>query len=626
MNRYQSLGLRLLAVWGVYTALRLLFWMLNGDYTGAPTLQNLWGGLIFDLSAMGFTLLFFTAFSLVPGRLVYTRAWQHWLLLLYLLSTVPFWVVGLGDLEYFKFTGKRSSGDVFGLLATEGGGLHLLPAFLRDYWYLFVAGIAFIALVVIVFRKTRPVMPVQPYTPAQLGLQGIVLVASVAVCVVLGRGGLQLRPLSMPDVSRYGEPRQFPLILNTTFTLLKSVGTAQIQPLPKQPAADDLAAFAPTLHRFTADSALCPGCNVVIVIVESFSKQFIGAEQDSLPSRTPFLDSLLGQSLSFRHSYANGKKSMEAMPSILCGIPAWMDAPLITSQYGNNRFTSLPQLLGERGYSSAFLHGGTNGTMGFESFARYIGTQRYLGMDQYRGEPEDYDGTWGIFDRPFLQFAAAELSAMQQPFFATIFTLSSHHPYALPPGEEGRFADVDPMHSTIRYSDSALRDFFRTAGKQPWFKNTLFVITADHTPASPHPFYNGSFGLWHVPVALFAPGKIPPHRDTTAVISHIDILPTVAQLTGVTDAFYALGKSYSAGDTVSINYLNNRFWMITPHWVLTHTGERTDGLFYHPHDAYLRKDLKDQFTEEAALLERILLARVGRFQTDLSQNRMTYAP
>src|SRR5690606_24927473 len=125
--------------------------------------------------------------------------------------------------------------------------------------------------------------------------------------------------------------------------------------------------------------------NVVIIILESFGKEFIGFYSGE-KTYTPFLDSLLGQSLTFTGGFANGKKSIEAVPSIFASIPSLQDNPYISSQYNSNRIIGLPELLKEHGYTSAFYHGATNGSMRFDSFAQFIGFDHYVGKKEYGNE------------------------------------------------------------------------------------------------------------------------------------------------------------------------------------------------------------------------------------------------
>jgi phosphoglycerol transferase MdoB-like AlkP superfamily enzyme len=118
--------------------------------------------------------------------------------------------------------------------------------------------------------------------------------------------------------------------------------------------------------------------------------------------------------------------------------------------------------------------------MGYLAFSNLIGIQQYFGMDEY-GNKNDFDGYWAIWDEEFFQYFAGKLSGFSQPFVSTIFSATSHHPFLLPERYTGRFPEgPHPINRCIGYTDMAVRRFFESASRQPWFDNTIFVITADH--------------------------------------------------------------------------------------------------------------------------------------------------
>jgi phosphoglycerol transferase MdoB-like AlkP superfamily enzyme len=141
--------------------------------------------------------------------------------------------------------------------------------------------------------------------------------------------------------------------------------------------------------------------------MESLSSEHIGAfnrQVEGYQGYTPFLDSLIDHSIAF-NGFANAKQSIEGLPAIIASIPALMDRPFITSAFAGNSFDALAALLEKKGYETSFFHGGTNGTMDFDRFARASGFKRYYGRNEYDNDM-DFDGRWGIFDEPFFQFFA----------------------------------------------------------------------------------------------------------------------------------------------------------------------------------------------------------------------------
>ena len=276
-------------------------------------------------------------------------------------------------------------------------------------------------------------------------------------------------------------------------------------------------------------------------------------------------------------AFANGRRSIDAVPAILASIPHWTDETFSSSPYASLPFISLASLLGEEGYRTSFYHGGRNGTMGFDGFARAAGFQRYVGMNEYPYSKADFDGHWGIRDRPFLQFWAQELAREPQPFLSTVFTLSSHHPYQLAPEEAERFAGGDKdIHPTLRYSDDALRQLFSTARAMPWYANTLFVITADHTADLERTGVHGDLPIdYWVPLLFVAPWL--PAEPLDAVTQHIDILPTTLLHIGYDKPFFSIGQLQVGAEQGAIWYANGLYTITSDRMQLQFDGERMVG-------------------------------------------------
>ena len=188
--------------------------------------------------------------------------------------------------------------------------------------------------------------------------------------------------------------------------------------------------------------------------------------------------------------------------------------------------------------------------MGFDGFVRSAGFDRYVGLNEYTGPATDHDGHWGIRDLPYLQYYVAELSKEKEPFISSVFTLSSHHPYELLPEDAERFkGGTLAIHPTLRYTDNAVRQFFLSAAKMPWFANTLFVITADHTADIERTGSHSDKAIDHwVPLFYYMPNKIAPAAQPR-ITQHIDILPTTLDLIGCSDRFFSFGHSALRNET-----------------------------------------------------------------------------
>jgi len=378
----------------------------------------------------------------------------------------------------------------------------------------------------------------------------------VASTVVGLRGGLQRIPIVLLDAAIYTSPKYIPILINTPFSVIKSADLTDIKQLS---FFDDntLKSYYDPIHK--PDTGKFTNYNVCVIALESFSKEFTGISNRK--SFTPFLDSLMRQSITFINGIANAKTSINGIPSIMASIPCFLENHYLNSIYSNNMIQTLPNLLKTKGYYSVFYHGGTNGTMNFDSFAKLAGYDEYYGRTEYNDEKE-YDGQWGIWDEPFLKKTVQAMSKLKTPFVTSIFTLSSHNPYKIPKKYEGKF-DKGKMeiHQCIGYTDYALKQFFAEAQKQPWFNNTLFVLSPDHTSVSNDPFYADMIGQYSIPIIFYKKGITP--KMETKTVQQIDILPTVLNYLKYDQAYYSFGHDmFSDKKQPSIFYNSPSFYCV----------------------------------------------------------------
>jgi phosphoglycerol transferase MdoB-like AlkP superfamily enzyme len=366
--------------------------------------------------------------------------------------------------------------------------------------------------------------------------------------------------------------------------------------------------------------------NVVIIILESFSNEYIGYFNKG-ESYTPFLDSLFQQSHLFVRAYANGKRSIEGIPSVIAGMPSLSETPYISSNYSSNKIDALGSILKNKGYITSFFHGGHNGTMGFEYFTKIAGYDNYYGLNEFSGNEEDYDSKWGVFDKPFLLFSAKEISNYAKPFVASIFTLSSHHPFLLPKSYlyKGPKKIKHPILRTIKYTDDALKSFFEYAQKQAWFKNTLFVITADHTGPDLSKKASTMAGIFQIPIAYYMPDKIKPKVDYR-VTQQIDIMPTILHYLGYNSKFYAFGNSMrdSLEKGFAINYCLNTYQLFSDSLLYHYFNDESLRLLKPYSDTMLIQNWNKDYEIITKQMERKTKAIIQTYNNALIKNK-TYA-
>ena len=523
---------------GVYSLLRLGFYLMNpatfrGIGPGAVALA-FGHGLRFDVAALLWLNLPLVLLSLLVP--VSARRGQQWLRGLLVLLNTPGILLNIIDWEYFKFIGRRLSNEWHTIghdIARQAGqiGLH--------YWYL---AIPLAALVYALWWLCPMPTRTELAAPASRRgwVQGTAEFVLLVGLVVLGlRGGWQLKPLRTGAAFEQQPAVLGHLALNSTFTVLKSFDEVPIERVAYFPGT---AALRPALAAASVPvrpaPTPTPPMNVVLLLLESFASEYTGVDNDGRGGFTPFFDSLAvaPQARLLRDNYANGRRSIEALPAVLASLPSLMDEPFITSSFQTAEMHGLGEILGRHGYTTAMYHAGANGTMGFDMFSGIAGMQHYYGLNEYPGgiDSPDYDGHWGIFDEPYLQYFNRRLSTTRQPFMATLFTLSAHDPFTLPAAYQGKFAKgTQPIHPTIAYTDLALRRFFAVARTQPWYAHTLFILTADHTSQTDQPTYQNLLGNHKTPLLLFAPGQALPAVIPHRITEQADVPATVLDVLGL---------------------------------------------------------------------------------------------
>ena len=620
-NVYKQLlkpwGLRLLWTIVLMSVCRSIFYFSNAADFTAITLKDWIIGIWFDAITLGLLCLPLITFAFLPLPIQSSKGYQVFLRVVYLLCNAFLLIFNLIDVEYFSFTKKRSTVDVFEMIQGGNDLTQQIGSYFRDFWLVMILFVGCMWLTNKVYKKTQSTIDRGDY-----GLKSILFVLVIGLFIFVGRGGFVLKPLSPIDASQFTRVENAAFVLNTPFTLVKSVNKQGLEEKHYFSEKVEKLLFNP-IRQSVPQMILPKKTNVVVLILESFGNEWVGASGVK-KSFTPFFDSLTKESLYFQHGIANGKKSIEAVPAIFASIPSLLDNPYISSMYGNNRVEALPQLLKKEGYTSAFFHGATNGSMKFDGFAAQAGFEHYFGRTEYNNE-KHYDQSWGILDEYFNPWTAKQLTTLKQPFLASLFTLSSHHPYYIPPHMRGKLRKgPEPICEALHYGDYSLKKFFEEAKKQPWYENTLFILCADHTAASNNPVYNQRGQMYQIPIVFFHPkGLIKPKKETR-ILQQIDILPTTLDLLGIKTNYYSYGNSYFQNTkNEAINYLEGTYNYFNNKHVLTFSKEKARNLYSIETRNKTSVDSIRYYKKEAALMEKRLKAILQRYNRDLIRNQTT---
>ena len=616
----------------IYSACRLVFFRMNQplfpDIDASRLFSLCRAGWRFDLSTVLFTNTPYLLLMLLPFRFRERKGYRMTTKGLFVLPNFLAYAIDLADAVYFPFTSRRTTCTVF---QEFGGDDNLGKIFLHEaavHWYLVLLGIGILVLLVKAYRE--PIGSDKPYGWKDYLLQAAFFVVAFFQVVGGMRGGYgpTIRPIGINDANLYIEkPIESALVLNTAFSLYKTIDVKPLDDVAWFTEEEELeSVFSPVIRPRTTEPMRRK--NVVILILESFSASYSGYLTEIQGARResymPFLDSLMQESLVFRHSFANGRLSIDALPSVLCGIPALVESFTLTP-YANNDVRGLARELGECGYSSAFYHGAQRNSLALAGFAHKAGFQQEFSRESY-GNETDFDGTWGIWDEPFLQYFKKGIGDLPEPFLATVFTLTSHHPFAVPDPYENVFEPgTMPIHRCIRYSDFAVRRFFEEARKEPWFENTLFVLTGDHTSRTDAPEYMTLNGVFTIPILFYCPdGSLKGLRDGIAM--QLDIKPTILGYLGYDKPSFSFGcdlLSTPDEETYAVNYQNGTYLYYRQGYQLQFDGQKSTGLFHFTEDRLLEHDLLEEDPVRAADLEYRLKALIQQFNHRMIHNQLT---
>ena len=613
-----SMGLLLFA----YSLIRLLFYFFNLDFFQNIAPYEIFRafllGIRFDFTVLAQINFLFILLLSLPTFISHARWMQVFLKILFVFSNISFVFLSLLNIHLFPFQRLHLDKAIFHII---GDLPQQWDKFLFAYWW-FSLSLLFIAYGLTKFYSYSFrffSLKIQRGTSLSLPEQ---LVSFLFVFLLLPfalRGGFQSKNLNLAHAQNLGSYRTSLLILNAPFSFLSSFTQA---PLEEKNYFQN----QKKIQNYLASSQECqtvppfpkPPRNLFIIIMESFGAEFLSLWKSGKNPYTPSIDSLVkeGGAL-FANAYANGWRSIHSLPPILASLPNWMFSPLVKTAYFHRQYPALGQILKKRGYRTLFLHGGTTGTMYFNFTAPALGLVEYHAYEEYvkyakkkKIPKEVYDEEfWGIFDEAFFQYTIDTINEdTRRAFFAVLFSLTSHHPFTVPKEYADRFPipkGENPFYRSIRYADHALGSFFKEVKKQSWAKDTLFVITADHTLPTNNVWNKNFLSRRRIPILFYQPGRRLDFMRTEYLAQQLDIFPTVLDFFNIKNSKKRLpfGSSLLAHckERHVVLFEKPNYWFIKNRKVLLSSNNLKDAALFHfdgkdmgaPHKSYPPLELKE---------------------------------
>ena len=631
VEEYKILAFRLFLAYVFYGIARIFFTIYNFELLGSPGLFEFlrlyYHGLIFDTAGILYVNMIFILFSILPLSINTWNIFQKFQFFIYFLFNLTAYATNFIDFIYFKYILTRSTLASFESIQHESNKVILLFSFIMSYWHVFFLFIVLSIIWVYLYRlwNLKNKKPQNPF--AYYGLSIVCFFVIIILMVGAIRGGdfkKSTRPINMVDANRHvNSSIQAGIVLNTPFCIIRTINKKSVKKV-EYLSDEEVIQLVKPIKQY--DRKVHEKPNVVLIIIESYGREYSGAfnpetKIKDYKSYTPFVDSLAQHSLIFTNAYANGYKSIHGMSSILSGIPSFKDA-FTSTPYANQKIESLVSVLKSLGYHTSFFHGAENGSMGFLGYSNILGIDKYFGRNEYNNDT-DFDGYWGIWDEPFLQFMKEKLDEEKEPFFSTVFTISSHEPYIIPEKYKETFPEGDIIiHKCVRYTDYALRRFFDEAKKEHWYNNTLFVLVADHANLIYYPEYRKALNINTIPILFHHPdGRYNGINNLLA--QQIDIYPTIVDMIGFNKPFRSWGRSLiSDQEEPFVVRYSGYYYYFYDKYVCCFDGEKLIG-FYELSDKSMKNNLINENKEMMFLMEKRCKAFIQDYMNKIIDSKLS---
>jgi len=564
--------------------------------------------LRFDISLVSYVSLPLSILAFIASRLR-TTGTGSWIIHAYgILAFQVILIPELWDLIYLNYTAKRASCDVYAFYAF-GEDSDQFKSLAQRFWYVLVLYFIWTFGFILALRKlcNSRINSISPIK--DIGL----LFMSLSIYFVLARNSLGPKPLGIADALKIQHPTSTQFILNSPFVVLKTIQNKSRAKNNLIPLTLEKTHANPRMNISSNGAPLRP--NLMFIIVESLGNKQLHQRVNGTPL-TPFLDQLATKQNNTAGSkgLAEGKTSIECLPALFAGIPSWLETPFILSNSSTNQLTGFPEICNQRGYETYFIHGAKAGSMRFDALASSLGFKFQLYRDDLSNSSAEF-GSWGVHDHVVFKQISKRLSQGKKPFMLTFFTLSTHEPFDIPKRFKKKYNLLSAESTSYRYFDDQLRTFFEQNKHERWFKNTVFIITGDHTPVHLDNAQYKTADYFSVPIFIILTKGM---NKTISVTDQKSIVPALCRALNWNTKLYSFAPRTNKD---MIRYLNGTYYIWNNQYELQYNETNSSWR------VILKKVKKTSISEKKTLNLKIeeskttFLALLQRFRRDLRLNK-----
>ena len=556
-NIYLATLIQVVIVLFLFWLMRWVFYWCNSSLFGDMPFSHLWrlarAGIRFDVCVVAWFNVLFLFLRFLPFDFVYNRRYLIVTDIVYVVGNSVLLLLNLIDIPLYPIFGFRTSLTSLRTFVTEPNILGLTLSFVGRYIWVFLGALA---IVLVLIAVTKVFVPTRPETEKKTvawrhyaGKVAIFVIAGFITFVGIWGRGINLEPLyveyALLHTKKFSEVN---IVLNTPFTIIRMDDDFRL-PRFEFFSDDKLSGIRQSLK--TPDPGTQPNHkNLVILTIESggtlWHKDLNVVGTPPVEGLTPFIDSLINQSLVFKNTMATSTVTVDGVRNIYAGYPAYGFFMISDVAFSNNDTEGLAALLDKIGYSSKFYYGGHKDSFNFYPFFKESGFQSVTYKEILPTSGEGSDKLWGYWDHELAEWAVKDLNKIKEPFFAGMLTLNPHDPFKIPDDwrENEYISGKDTPERAVEYLDKTLQVFFNEASKQKWYVNTIFIITADHGARYKlKEKWGTSYIQPHILFMIFDPSGELTREIRDMPVGQIDIMPTALSLLNYPAPYLAFGES-----------------------------------------------------------------------------------